>query len=80
MDQQEILAKLQNIFRGVMKNENLVLSDAMTAEDIQEWNSLANQELIMTIEKEFNLKFSLMEMLDLDSVGNILAAIENKLS
>lgn len=80
MNKQEILAKLQDIFRKVMKNENLVLSNDMTTEDIQEWNSLANQELIMTIESEFHIKFNLMEMLDLDSVGNILSAIENKLS
>lgn len=80
MSKQEIFLKLQDIFRKVMKNENLVIEDEMTAEEIQEWNSLANQELIMTIENEFHIKFSLMEMLDLDSVGNILSAIENKLS
>lgn len=80
MSKQEIFLKLQDIFRKVMKNENLVIEDEMTAEEIQEWNSLANQELIRTIENEFHIKFSLMEMLDLDSVGNILSAIENKLS
>lgn len=79
MSKQEIFLKLQDIFRKVMKNENLVIEDEMTAEEIQEWDSLANQELIMTIENEFHIKFSLMEMLDLDSVGNIVSSIENKI-
>jgi len=78
MEKEAIFTKVQDIFRIVLKNDSLELDYSMNAEDIQGWDSLANAELILKIENDFNIKFSLMEMLDLDSVEGIVSSIQNK--
>lgn len=80
MEIEEIFAKVQEIFNVVLKKDSLVLENHMTAEDIEGWDSLANSELILKIENDFNIKFSLVEMLDLDSVGGIVSSINNKVN
>lgn len=79
MERNEILIKMQEIFRAVMKNPSMQLAIDMTPENIPEWDSLAHTLLITTIEQEFGIKFSLREMLELDSVDGILSSLQKKL-
>ncbi|MBQ0087741.1 MAG: acyl carrier protein [Prevotellaceae bacterium] len=79
MNKQEILAKMQDIFRDVLNNDDIVLTEETTAQDIEEWNSLTQVQLITTIEHEFNIRFSLMEMMNWTKVGEIAAGIQGKL-
>lgn len=79
MNKQEILAKMEEIFRDVLNNDDIVLTEETTAQDIEEWNSLTQVQLITTIEHEFNIRFSLMEMMNWTKVGEIAAGIQGKL-
>jgi len=49
------------------------------ADDIEEWDSLANIMIITAIEKEFNIKFDLKELIILASVGDVVDLIEKKI-
>ncbi len=79
MDKQEVLAKIQDIFRDVLNNDDIVLSEDTTAQDIEEWNSLTQVQLITAIEQEFQIRFSLMEMMNWIRVGEIAEGVVGKL-
>ena len=72
MEKSEILEAAQEIFRDVMDNENLVITWETTADDVDEWDSLSHINLIMAIEKEFNINFALGELQTLKNVGDLL--------
>lgn len=79
MESQEIMERLTVIFREVFEDEDIVLSEDQTAEDIENWDSLSHMMLIAAIEKEFGFKFKLKQLALLVSVGGILSAIKSNL-
>ena len=79
MERKEIFEKLTEIFRDVMDNDEIVLEENTTAEDIEEWDSLAHVQLIEKIEEVFGLKFSAKEMMSWEDVGEFVDSIEEKL-
>lgn len=81
MSKEEILKRVQDIFIDVLQNENIVLNYNTTPDDIEGWDSLNNILLILEIEKEFNFKFKLEEILSFKNIGgmcnNILIKIRD---
>lgn len=72
MEREEILLKIQEIFRDVLDNEDIVLSNDSKAEDIDEWDSLSHIQLIVAIEKAFGVKFTAKEMMSWKTVGDVV--------
>lgn len=70
--------KLQEIFRDIFDDEELVIIEEMTATDIEDWDSLAQINLIIAIEKEFGVKFNLEEVSKLKNIGEMLDLIKLK--
>ena len=79
MERTEIMTQVQEIFRTVLKNESVVLSDETTAEDVPGWDSLTHVELIATIEKHFGIRFSIREMLSWKTVGKMVDCVAKKI-
>ena len=79
MDREDIIKKLNGIFGQVLDLEMINLQDQTCAEDIEEWDSIAQVQLISLIQKEFNIKFSALEMLSWDNVGQMVDTIQSKL-
>ncbi|MDR3258504.1 MAG: acyl carrier protein [Fusobacteriaceae bacterium] len=71
--------RLQEIFRDVFDDEGLILTEKMTAADIEDWDSLAQINLIIAIQKEFKIKFVLEEIVKLENVEKILELIKSKI-
>ena len=63
MEIEEILRELDTIFRDILKNENITLTTETTAKDVDGWDSLTNMRLITAIEKHYNIRFGLREIL-----------------
>lgn len=80
MERKVIFEKLTVIFREVMDNDDIILEENTTAEDIEEWDSLAHVQLIEKIEKELGVRFSAKEMMSWEDVGEFVDSIEEKLS
>lgn len=80
MERKEIFEKLTEIFRDVMDNDEIVLEENTTAQDIEEWDSLAHVQLIEKIESVFGLKFSAKEMMSWEDVGEFVDSIAEKLN
>lgn len=74
-----ILAKLQEIFRDVFDDETIILINDTTQNDIEDWDSLAQINIIVAIKKEFKVDFTMEELGNLKSVGEIVKKIEEKL-
>jgi acyl carrier protein len=70
--------RLQEIFRDVFDDEKLVITEEMSAIDIEDWDSLAQINLIIAIEKEFEVKFNLKEVFILKNIGEMLELIKLK--
>ena len=71
MDKEEILKKVQDIFKDVLEDEDIELSYNTTSNDIEGWDSINNILLIVEIEKEFNFKFKLEEILGFKNIGEM---------
>lgn len=76
MERVEIFSKLNEIFEDVLDlDETPELTDATTANDIEEWDSLSHIQLIVAIEKAFKLKFTSQEILKWNTVGEMVDTI-----
>ena len=78
MDKNQILEEVQEIFREVLDNEEIVLASETIADDIEEWDSLTHIQLIVAIEKHFKIKFTSKEILSWQNVGEMIDCIANK--
>ncbi len=68
MNQAEVIAKLQTIFDTVFL-EPVVLTPAISAKDVPEWDSLRHILLMVTVEKTFDVRFHLGEVESIRNVG-----------
>ena len=80
MEQKELMDKLTEIFREVMDNDEIVLNDETTSEDIEEWDSLSHIELIDVIGKELGVKITSMEFRGWENVGEMVESLLQKLN
>lgn len=69
---------LQEIFRDIFNDETLILTEKTSSNDIDEWDSLAQINLILAIQDVFKITFDLEEIFNIKNVGNICELIENK--
>lgn len=76
MTEQGIFDSLQEIFRTVFDDEDIVLTRDMTSADIEDWDSLEQINLLVAIEKRFNIKFQLQDVKDLPDVGSMLDLVK----
>ena len=72
MNRDEIKNKATNIFRDVFYDDNIILEDSTTADDIEDWDSLSNITLICELEEAFDCKFSINDINNIKNVGDIL--------
>jgi acyl carrier protein len=79
MERNEVTVKLEKTFRIFFENDLLKLSDDMTTNDIDGWDSLAHMELLREIETVFPIKFKLEDLSKMKNVGCMVDIIMTKL-
>ena len=79
MTHEEVMKIVTGIFRDVFDDDALVIEDSTNSSDIEDWDSLEHIALIVSMEKEFNLKFDLQEVNRLENVGEMVDLIISKL-
>ena len=80
MNKGKIIDKIQDIFRDIFDDCDLVINDSTSSEDIEDWDSLSQISLVTAIENEFEVKFTIEEFMSLKNVGEMIALLVNKLS
>lgn len=78
MERKDTLDQMQEIFRDVLDNEAICLTDQTTAMDIEEWDSLSHIQLVVALEKHFKIKFTSREILSWKNVGELTDTIHGK--
>jgi acyl carrier protein len=71
---------MNKVFREIFDDPTISLKDETTAQDIEGWDSLRHIDLIMQLEEEFNLRFTVDDITGLKNVGEMIAMLERKLA
>jgi acyl carrier protein len=80
MRSSDIMQDLQIIFSDVLDLPDLCLTAESNASNVEGWDSLAHINLVVAIEKRYNIKFALAELRDLNNVGEMADLIIKKTS
>ena len=80
MNRDEIFAKVQDIFRDIFDEDDLVITDSTSSDEIEDWDSLNHINLVSAIEKEFKIRFALGELQTLKDVGAMIDLMVKKLA
>ena len=75
MDMQQLQNDIQDIFRDNFDDDSLEITRETCADDIEDWDSLEQINLLTAMEKKFGLKFSLGDVRDLKNVGDLVDLI-----
>ena len=75
MSENEVMKRLQAIFRDVFGDNELRIDRRTNSNDIDSWDSLTHIKILEAVQDEFTLNFSLDEMIELNDVGKIVDAI-----
>lgn len=78
MDSASIIKDLTPIFEDLFDEDNLVITEETTADDIEDWDSLTHIHLIVLIENHYKIKFTSSEIGEFNQVGDIIKAITAK--
>lgn len=74
----EVLADLQPIFDDIFAEDSAQLSMDTTSDHIATWDSVAHVSVIVGVEKQFGIMFEPDEMMEMESVGALVQAIQTK--
>lgn len=78
MNKNEITEKLTPIFRKELEMNDLVLTDELSANDVENWTSLTHMLIMTKIEETFGVTFKLKELKKLQNVGDMITVLEEK--
>jgi acyl carrier protein len=78
METTQILERLTDVFRDVFDDDSFEVTPKLSAKDVDGWDSLTHIRLILTIEREFKIKFSTSEIGKLQTVGDLITLIKAK--
>ena len=79
MERQEIIKQVTGIFKDVLDNDDITLTDATTAADVEDWDSLNHIQLVVGIEKHFKIRFTAKEIHSWQNVGELVDSLAAKL-
>lgn len=71
-----IYSKLNNIFCNFFNNNEIVINENTSAADIDGWDSLSHIQLMVIIEKEFNIKFTTYHIVNMYCVGDLVKYLD----
>lgn len=74
MERAEVLKKLNDIFRDIFDNEELVITEETTPADIEDWDSLGHVYLTVEIDDEFGITLD-DRMGKIETVSDVLDLI-----
>lgn len=73
-----VLAQVTDIFRELLRDPDLQLSEHSTPDDVPGWDSMTHIALIVESECRFGVQFPTAEIEDLHSIGDLVRSIRMK--
>lgn len=78
MDEIQIFEKLNFIFIDTFDDQTIKINNETSAKDIDQWDSLAQIRLVLAIQKEFNIEFTVNEVTSFQNVGDMINSMKQK--
>ena len=75
MSEYELWERLNTVFRKVFDDENILVNESTTSDDIEDWDSLEHINLVEAVEHEFDLRFKMKEVSGMKNVGEMAEII-----
>jgi acyl carrier protein len=78
--QEAIYAALTEIFNDVFMRTDMVLTPALSARDVQGWDSFKQIEIMVSTEERFGIKLNTREIDSLKCVGDLADVVAKKIA
>lgn len=78
MNREEILEKINEVFRDSFDREDLVIREETTAADVEGWDSLKHLSLLEAVEDEFDMRFTMAEVSGMKNIGEMISIIAER--
>ena len=75
MTRQEVYENLNEVFQYVFDDDSIEVNDETTANDIEDWDSFEHINLVIAVEKRFQVKFTVGEANEMKNVGEMVDII-----
>lgn len=75
MTREEAYERLTKVFRDVFDDEDIVLCDETTSDDIEDWDSFEHINLVVAVEDEFSFKIPMGKVITMKNVGEMVDII-----
>ena len=72
---EEAYERLNRVFREVFDDEEIVLRDETTSDDIEDWDSFEHINLVVAVESEFSFKIPMGKVITMKNVGEMVDII-----
>jgi acyl carrier protein len=79
ISKEQIIMDLQEIFCEVFELDTVTIDSNTSALDIDEWDSLTHIQLVVSVEKKYNIRFNSAEIQTWENVGKMIDSILLKL-
>ena len=76
MSNEQILDQITKIFRSIFKDNSIIVNEATSAQDIDDWDSLNNIQIVIAVEKHFKVRFKSSEIRTWKNVGEMINSIQ----
>ncbi len=73
-----VTSRLAAVLSQVFGLHEEQISIELTKDDVSSWDSLRQMDLVMSIESEFGITLEISDIINMDSVANIIIVIQNK--
>lgn len=80
MTREKVFEELNEIFQDAFDDEEIVVGEHTTADDIEDWDSLEHVNLIVAVEQHFGIRFSMGEVTTMRNVGAMVDIIMARMS
>lgn len=78
MNNEDIIKRLNEVFRDVFGDPSISVTAATTSSDIEDWDSIEHINLIGAVEEEFGMRFKMREVSGMKNVGEMIAIIAER--
>jgi len=75
----DIFKKIKTIFLDILRCDESEINENSSADEIDQWDSLAHIKLVLEIERQFEIKFLLGELQNLKNIKGLVNLVQSKL-
>ena len=80
MTRTEILKKITDVLADVLDNDKLQLTEATTADSVEDWDSINHVRMLIALESDYGFQFETDEVGGVKDVGGLIDLVQSRLA